>query len=363
MTSRIRVVDGDGHILENLDGIAKFIPAPYNQGAVHIKRIFPPFDHLHQHNQVTTSGELSGRTRDIGPDEWFDFLTDANIDATVLYPTLALSYGRIVSVDWAIATTRAYNDWLYETYMARSSRFRGMGLLPGQHVESAVEELRRIVEDLGMQGAVLPATGFDSHVGANFYWPIYEEAHRLGCTIAFHGGTHGNLGFDRLNRYAPVHAMGHPMGVLQAFSGIVFNGVMDRYPNARYAFLEGGVAWIFMALERFDRSFETHPEFDPYRQWGPQVDEKVSDYIIKHAKEGRLFFGIEGDEPLVPDAVAELGHQSFCYSSDFPHEVTNEMCKHEIQEVLDSEDLSDEAKEGILHKNSEKLYNLAPVQA
>ena len=96
---------------------------------------------------------------------------------------------------------------------------------------------------------------------------------------------------------------------------------------------------------------------------GPQVDEKVSDYIIKHAKEGRLFFGIEGDEPLVPDAVEELGHQSFCYSSDFPHEVTNEMCKHEIQEVLDSEDLSDEAKEGILHKNSEKLYNLAPVQA
>ena len=30
MTSRIRVVDGDGHILENLDGIAKFIPSPYN---------------------------------------------------------------------------------------------------------------------------------------------------------------------------------------------------------------------------------------------------------------------------------------------------------------------------------------------
>ena len=37
--------------------------------------------------------------------------------------------------------------------------------------------------------------------------------------------------------------------------------------------------------------------------------------------------------------------------------------QHEIQEVLDSEDLSDEAKEGILHKNSEMLYNLAPVQA
>jgi predicted TIM-barrel fold metal-dependent hydrolase len=60
--------------------------------------------------------------------------------------------------------------------------------------------------------------------------------------------------------------------------------------------------------------------------------------------------------------VDEVSYQPFVYSSDFPHEVSNEMCKEEIQEVLANEALSDEAKEGILHGNSEQLYNLAPVQ-
>ncbi|PZC48788.1 MAG: putative metal-dependent hydrolase, TIM-barrel fold [Chloroflexi bacterium] len=357
-----RIIDGDGHIMEDFAGIAKMIPYPYNQGVVRADKMFPYYDHLHRSNQVKTSADLAGRGR-VGSEEWFDFLTDVHIDTTVLYPTAGLAYGRIVSVDWAIATCRAYNDWLSETYMARSPRFKGMALIPGQDVEAAVEELRRVVEDLGMPGAMLPAKGFDTHMGAKTYWPIYAEADRLGCAIAFHGGSHDMLGMDRLNRYAPIHGIGHPLSVMIAFAGVVFNGVMDRYPNARYAFLEGGVAWTMMGLERFDRSHETHPEFDPFRQWGPQADEKVSDYIIKHIKDGRLHFGIEGDEPLLPHAVKALGEEAWVYSSDFPHEVTNEMCKAEIQEVLDNEGLTDSAREAILHKNGERLYRLAMVTA
>ncbi|PZC48787.1 MAG: putative metal-dependent hydrolase, TIM-barrel fold [Chloroflexi bacterium] len=357
-----RIVDGDGHILEDFAGIAKRIPYPYNQGVIRPEKMFPQIDHLHRHNQVKTSADLEGRGP-VGPEEWFQFLSDVNIDATVLYPSQGLGYGRIVSVDWAIAICKAYNDWLYETYMGRSPRFKGMALIPGQDVDAAVEELRRVVEDLGMQGAMLPAKGFDTQVGAKTYWPIYAEADRLGCAIAFHGGSHDMMGMDRLNRYAPIHGIGHPLSVMIAFAGIVFNGVMDRFPNAHYAFLEGGVAWTMMGLERFDRSHETHPEYDPFRQWGPQADEKVSDYIIKHISEGRLFFGIEGDEPLLPHAVKALGEQAFVYSSDFPHEVTTTMCKEEIQEVLDNEDLTDSAREAVLHKNSERLYTLAPVPA
>ena len=361
-TNLERIIDGDGHILEDLAGIAKFIPHPYSDGVVRVEKMFPDIDHMHRHNQVVTSADLEGRGH-VGSEEWFDFLTDVGIDSTVLYPSAGLAYGRIVSVDWAIATCRAYNDWLYETYMARSSRFKGMALIPGQDVDAAVEELRRAVEVLGMQGAMLPAKGFDTHAGSKLYWPIYEEANRLGCAIAYHGGSHDQMGMDRMNRYAPVHGVGHPLSVMIAFASVLFNGVMDRYPNARYAFLEGGVAWTMVCMERYDRSHVTHPEFDPFQQWGPQQDALVSDYIIKHVKEGRLCFGIEGDEPLLPQAVAAIGEQAFVYSSDFPHEVTNTMCKEEIQEVLDNHRLANSAKEAVLHKNAERLYRLAPVTA
>ena len=42
-------------------------------------------------------------------------------------------------------------------------------------------ELRRAVKELGMCGAMLPSTGIQSNLGDQRYWPIYEEAERLGC--------------------------------------------------------------------------------------------------------------------------------------------------------------------------------------
>ena len=43
----------------------------------------------------------------------------------------------------------------------------------------------------------------------------------------------------------------------------MFNGLFDRYEHLRVGFLEGGVAWLLVALERFDRSYSTHVPFNP----------------------------------------------------------------------------------------------------
>ena len=58
-----------------------------------------------------------------------DFLEDVGIGTTVLYPTHGLSYGNVVSRNWAIDLARAYNDWLYEHYCNRSARFKAMALV------------------------------------------------------------------------------------------------------------------------------------------------------------------------------------------------------------------------------------------
>ena len=38
-----------------------------------------------------------------------------------------------------------------------------------------------------MAGAMLPTRGLPNHLGAKEYWPVYEEADRLGCCLAVHG--------------------------------------------------------------------------------------------------------------------------------------------------------------------------------
>ena len=50
---------------------------------------------------------------DVGPDEWLDFLEDVGIEGTVLYPSQGLAFGWVTDIDWAVALSRAYNDWLY----------------------------------------------------------------------------------------------------------------------------------------------------------------------------------------------------------------------------------------------------------
>ena len=350
----MRVIDGDGHIFEDNEALAQYLPADYKRPRRTPDRWFPPLDRFHSFIGETPPGSF----RQVGPDGWMEFMEDVGIETAVLYPTGGLAYGNVFHLDWAIALGRAYNDWLAEAYLRRSPRFKGMALIPMQEPEAAVVELRRAVEELGFVGAMLPSTGLKDHLGAKDYWPVYAEADRLGCALGVHGGAHGGLGFEHMNNYTPVGALGHPFGLLINFAGVLFNGVLDRFPNVRWGFMEGGVAWLLLGLERFERAHETHIQYNPRGELAPAADESVTAYIRKHVEAGRLYVGCEGDEPMLPAAVEAVGAGAFVFSSDFPHEVNNEMCKHEIEEVRESAALSEEAKAGVLHANAERFYGL-----
>ena len=363
MTTNLEViVDGDGHIMEDIDAMMEFLPSKFRD---HPARginasLFPPLDHLHGGHFVETPGRRDRGGAFVGPDGWDAFMRDLAIDSAVLYPTRGLAYGKIVSRDWAIATARAYNDWLYDTYCKRSPRYKGVALIPLQEPEAAVEELRRAVTELGFVGAMLPTFGLPDHLGSKTYWPVYEEADRLGCAIAVHGGAHSGIGLDHMNVYAPVHALGHPYGQMIAFGGMLFNGVFDRFPNAKYGFLEGGIGWFITCLERFDRSHVTHMEYQlrDDDMPGPKVGELPSAYIQRHIDEDRLFIGCEGEELPLAYAVSVVGNKPFFFSSDFPHEVTAASCKHEVEELLENASLADEDKAAILHGSAQRFYRL-----
>ena len=360
MAANTPIVDGDGHVVEDLDAIASLMPERYRKkiGTNRVFDPFPPLDHLHSSNLHDLP---PGSFRNAGPPEWMEFLEDVGIQATVLYTTRGLAYGKIVSRDWAIDLARAYNDWLAREYVKRSPRFQGMGLIPLQEPDAAVEELRRCVKELGLCGVMLPSTGFQFNLGHKLYWPIYAEADRLRCAVGIHGGAHENLGMDDLNPYAPVHALGHPFGLMISFAGIVFNGIFDKYPNVKIGFMEGGVAWLLLCLERFDRSYETHIQHDPRGEFlRLQKNERVSDYVIRHIKAGRIFVGCEGSEPDLGHAIKRVGNSPFIYSSDFPHEVNNEFCKHELEEVMENPELTADDKAAVLYKNGQRFYNLKP---
>ena len=120
----------------------------------------------------------------------------------------------------------------------------------------------------------------------------------MGCCLSVHGGSYPDLGFHDLNIFAAIHAMGHPFGIMISFMGMLFNGVFDRFPNVRYGFMEGGVSWFLMALERGEGSYNAFTPLDPNRRFLQLRDgDSVRDYILRLVHDGRIFVGVEGDEP------------------------------------------------------------------
>ncbi|MFQ5682527.1 MAG: amidohydrolase family protein [Candidatus Binatia bacterium] len=352
-----RIIDGDGHIIEDSVEIIAHMSSPYREIAQRKGIVFPPLDHLHAGRAVETPPQRDGRPV-VGPEGWLAFLDDVGIEWTVLYPTRALAYGKIVSLDYAVEVAHAYNDWLYHTYLKFSPRFKGMALIPMQDPEEAAKELRRAVTKLGMLGAMMPSNGLPTPVGSKMYWPVYAVADQLGCCLAVHGGAHDRFGMDHMNMYVPVHALGHPWGLTINCGSIVYNGIFDRFPRIRIAFLEGGVAWLLLCLERFHASHETHFQYIPPSDFGVREGEEPSKYIIKQIKEGRFFLGCETEELTMPFAIKVVGNEPFIYSSDFPHEVTNESCKDDIEKLLASGEITHEDKEAILYRNAERFYRL-----
>ena len=316
-------MDGDGHLVEDHQAIWERMPAEYRDlSFVTTRSAFPPNDHLHAANKHFLPEGAFAR---VGREGWQDFLQDVGVDRTVLYTSAGLAFGRVVSRDWAIELARAYNNWVYDAYVSRDSRFQAVGLIPLQEPAEAAIELRRIVKDLGFVGAMLPGTGalqLQNHLGDPKYWPIYEEADRLGCAIGIHGGVHDHMGLDDMSPYAP--------------------------------------AWFVGCLERFQRSWDSHIQYDPNgRFMDLKNGESVTDYILRHVDEGRVFIGVEGDELTLPFAVRIAGNKPFIFSSDFPHEVNHETCKEELAELRDNPNLSSADKAGILYANSERFYRLS----
>ena len=250
---------------------------------------------------------------------------------------------------------RAYNNWFADRFYRVSPRLRAVALIPLQDVPEAVKELRRAVTELGMVGAVLTANngelGIRKGLGHPDFWPVYEEAERLNVPLAVHGAPSFNLGINFFTQFAQTHAMEHPLAQMIQLTSMVMEGVFERFPRLRMAYLEAGAGWVPYIMDRLDRSYEVWAGAK-YREFSEWLKKKPSEYI----KSGQIYFSCEGGEKSLIHAVERIGHRTLLFASDFPHETNIQRAKHEIEELLERPDLSDEAKRGIFHDNIVRFY-------
>ena len=333
------VVDADGHVTESQDQLLKYLDEPYRRRPANFP--FVPQDGWDR-RLLGTIGEWAGDAQ-----TWLKALDRGGMETAVLFPTLGLFMSFLRDTEWAVALCRAYNTLMHEEFIRVSPRLQAVALLPVQDPAAAAVELRRAVRELGMVGAMLAADG--SHLlGDGRFTPLYEEAQRLDTVLAVHAsGSHlGGAGVDLFPRFIQAHTCSHAFGQMRQFTSIIFEGIPERFPDLRLAFLEAGCGWAPYWMERMD------DEYAKRAVEAPVLKKKPSEYV----RSGKIYFSCEAGEWLLPQAVKLIGENQIVYASDYPH--WDNSFPESIDEIRDRGDLSDTQKRKILGDNARRMYGL-----
>jgi predicted TIM-barrel fold metal-dependent hydrolase len=335
------VLDADGHVTETTEQLAKYLDEGFRRRPLTFP--FYPWDGWDR-RLLGTLGDFAGTA-----EAWLRALDRGGVEQTVLYPTLGLFMSFLKDREWAVALCRAYNSFLHEEFVRVSPRLQAVALLPVQDPDAAARELRRAVRELGLVGGMLAADG--SHLlGDARFLPVYEEADRLAVMLGVHAsGSHlGGAGVDLFPRFIQAHTVSHPFGQMRQLTSIIFEGIAERFPRLRLAFLEAGCGWAPYWMERMD------DEYDKRAAEAPALRKRPSEYV----RSGAIFFSCEADEWLLPEALRLVGENQIVYASDFPH--WDHSYPGSIEEIRNRGDITERQKGKLLAENARRLYGLKP---
>jgi len=161
-------------------------------------------------------------------DEYVRALDLAGIDVAVLSlpgplpDTLATPAERL-------RFAREVND-LYAAAVARHpDRFRAFGRVPLVDRDTGPQELRRLIDELGLSGVALPTNVQDRYLDEPEFDAFWEEADRLRAVCFLHP-----LNFScspALQAYDLLTRIGWPADTSLAVGRLVLSGHRDRFPN------------------------------------------------------------------------------------------------------------------------------------
>jgi predicted TIM-barrel fold metal-dependent hydrolase len=212
-----------------------------------------------------TSGEQTARE-----------LSELHVDVGILFPENFLKVPIIPDVEYAVALSKAYNNYMIDRFLDESEDLYGALLAPPHDVDAAVEEIDRLAGESQITSVFLSVCGVNHTYGHPQYRPIFEAASDYGLSIAFHSAGIDYPEFPFNTHKLPHmvrHTLNHELSLMVNAMDIVVRGVPERFPDLDFGFLEGGLSWVPMAAHRLDREYMQH------RDEVPILTKRPSEYI------------------------------------------------------------------------------------
>jgi aminocarboxymuconate-semialdehyde decarboxylase len=221
------------------------------------------------------------------------------------------------------AFCRGYNDFIYRTFVKPYPQtFSGLPQLPLQDIPEAMKELERCVKDLQMRTFLMPTNWNGIDMADPHWWNFYDRARDLGVRgIIVHIGSFAGpwVGQERLKvlmgpeSTAPRRIVSQPFEYSTNIINLIFGGMMDVFPEFRFAFLEAGAEFTIVLKHRIEENLEqigylqemlAHPLKWYFDRFYFLMDDRMLDQ----------------DGKLLRYAIEELGAEHLFFGSDYPHQ-------------------------------------------
>ena len=203
-------------------------------------------------------------------------------------------------------------------------RLLATGYVPLVDLDAAPQLAREAI-DMGCKALMIPSkcppAHSPSHIGFEPLWALAQEAQ---IPIVFHVGGEEKMADSYFNNGLPkvkdfhggeenftgLSFMTIPLAIWQTMAALIFDGVLDRYPNLKFGAIELGAGWLPSWLQFMDSA------------WGAfrKGEERLQNLSAKPSEIARRQFRVTpyAHEPTgwILDNSSE---DMLLFSSDFPH--------------------------------------------
>ena len=237
------------------------------------------------------------------PDKRIEDMDRVGIDVEVL--SLSTPNVYFAPAERQAEIARHVNDGYAELIAAHPKRFKAFASIPMDDPEAALQELRRALGELKMNGVVLLSNIQGRPITAPQYRPFLEEANRMKLCIFIHPMLPAVT--EPFGEFVLGPLVAFPFDTTLAVARLCYAGVFKQLPDIKWLIghAGGAIPWL---SERLDNGFRD------FAECRANIDELPSVYLKK------LYYDTVTFSPYTLNTLRDwVGADHMAMGSDYPH--------------------------------------------
>ena len=273
------------------------------------------------------------------PEKRIEECDESGVDVQVL-STVPVMFSYWTKPSDGAEIARFLNDHIAEIVNEFPLRFIGLGTVPMQDTELAIQELERC-KQIGLAGVQIGTNVNQLNLGEPQFFDFFAACEGLGMAVFVHPWD--MMGEQDMQKYWLPWLVGMPAEVSRAICSLIFSGTLERLPNLRIMLAHGGGAFP-ATIGRIEHGFDVRPDLFTDNTHNPRkyLDQMYFDALVHERA------------PL--DYLIDLvGSDRIAMGSDYPFPLG----EAEPGKLIASLNIETSAKEDLLHRTALNWLGLA----